>query len=80
MGMLLPVITTALTVGAGCAACSPVITMFLSSYVVSHSDGVKNGVLTLVSFYLGKIVSISFLCIAASVIGSLDTFSHSYFQ
>jgi len=41
---------------------------FLSTYVVSHSNGVKKGVLSFVSFFVGKLVSVTCLCMAAAAI------------
>ena len=42
MTALFPAVTTAATVGLGCGTCcSPIISTFLSTYVVSHSNGVK---------------------------------------
>jgi hypothetical protein len=67
---ILTVITTAATVGLGCGTCcSPVISAFLSTYVVSHADGVKNGVLSFLSFFLGKLLSVSCLCMIAALLG-----------
>ena len=67
--MLLPALTTAVTVGLGCGTCcSPIISAFLSTYVVSHANGVKKGVLSFISFFLGKLISVSFLCIVAALI------------
>ena len=66
---LLPAVTTAATVGLGCGTCcSPTISTFLSTYVVSHSDGVKKGVLSFVSFFAGKLISVTFLCMVAAAI------------
>lgn len=57
--ILLPAVTTAATVGLGCGTCcSPIISTFLSAYVVSHSNGVKKGVLSFVSFFAGKLISV----------------------
>lgn len=68
--LLLPVITTAMTVGLGCGTCcSPVISAFLSTYVVSHADGVKNGILSFLNFFLGKLLSVSCLCMIAALLG-----------
>ena len=41
---------------------------FLSTYVVSHSNGVKKGVLSFVSFFVGKLISVTFLCMVATAI------------
>ncbi len=69
MSVLLPAVTTAATVGLGCGTCcSPIISTFLSTYVVSHSNGVKKGVLSFVSFFTGKLISVTFLCMVAAAI------------
>lgn len=42
--VIVPALTTAVSIGLGCGTCcSPIISTFLSSYVVSHSGGVKKG-------------------------------------
>lgn len=65
----IPALTTAITVGLGCGTCcSPIISMFLSTYVISHADGVKKGILSFSSFFLGKLISVSFLCMVAAAI------------
>ena len=69
MNILIPAVTTAVTVGLGCGTCcSPIISTFLSTYVVSHSNGVKKGVLSFVSFFAGKLISVTFLCMVAAAI------------
>lgn len=68
MDMFVMALTTAVSVGLGCGTCcSPIISTFLSTYVVSHSGGVKKGVLSFVSFFLGKMVSVSALCMIAAL-------------
>lgn len=58
--LMLPAVTTAVSIGLGCGTCcSPIISTFLSTYVVSHSNGVKKGILSFVSFFFGKMVSVS---------------------
>lgn len=67
--LLIPALTTAVSVGLGCGTCcSPVISTFLSTYVVSHSNGVKKGVLSFISFFLGKMASVSLLCVISALI------------
>ncbi len=67
--LFFPALTTAVSVGLGCGTCcSPIISTFLSAYVVSHSGGVKKGVLSFVSFFFGKMVSVSLLCMAAALV------------
>lgn len=67
--LIIPVLTTAVSVGLGCGTCcSPVISTFLSTYVASHSGGVRKGVLSFVSFFFGKMVSVSLLCMIAALV------------
>lgn len=67
--LLAPALAVAVSVGVGCGTCcSPVISTFLSTYVFSHAGGIKKGVLSFVSFFFGKMLSISLLCIAAAFI------------
>lgn len=69
MTLLLPAVTTAASVGLGCGTCcSPIISTFLSTYVVSHSNGVKKGILSFASFFLGKLISVTFLCMVAAAV------------
>ena len=68
MDMFVMALTTAVSVGLGCGTCcSPIISTFLSTYVVSHSGGVNKGVLSFVSFFFGKMVSVSMLCMIAAL-------------
>lgn len=70
MTAFLPAVTTAVTVGLGCGTCcSPIISTFLSTYVVSHSNGVQKGLLSFLSFFVGKLVSVTLLCIIAAALG-----------
>ena len=69
--LLIPAITTAVSVGLGCGTCcSPIISTFLSTYVVSHSGGVKKGVLSFVSFFFGKMVSVLLLVVMSFFLSS----------
>lgn len=64
-------ITTAIGVGLGCGACcSPFISIFLSTYVVSHTNGVRGGLKSFFSFFLGKVLSITILCTLAAILGN----------
>ncbi|MEY8333732.1 sulfite exporter TauE/SafE family protein [Lachnospiraceae bacterium 47-T17] len=66
--MIVLALTTAVSIGLGCGTCcSPIISTFLSSYVVSHSGGVKKGVLSFLIFFFGKMCSVSMLCIVSAV-------------
>nr|WP_300805238.1 sulfite exporter TauE/SafE family protein [uncultured Acetatifactor sp.] len=77
--ILLPAVTTAATVGLGCGTCcSPIISTFLSTYVVSHSNGVKKGVLSFVSFFAGKLISVTFLCMVAAALSKQFISSEGY--
>lgn len=68
VSMIVPALTTAVSIGLGCGTCcNPIISTFLSSYVVSHSGGVKKGVLSFLSFFFGKMCSVSLLCIVSAV-------------
>ena len=68
VSMITPALATAISIGLGCGTCcSPIISTFLSSYVVSHSDGVRKGILSFISFFLGKMFSVSLLCIISAV-------------
>lgn len=68
VSMIVPALTTAVSIGLGCGTCcSPMISTFLSSYVVSHSGGVKKGIVSFISFFFGKMFSVSVLCIISAV-------------
>lgn len=63
-------IISAFTVGLGCGSCcSPFISLFLSSYVVSHCKSIKRGILSFIEFFTGKISGIVLLCIMSSLLG-----------
>lgn len=67
--LFIPALTTAVSVGLGCGACcSPIISTFLSTYVVSHSGGVKKGILSFISFFFGKMLSVSLMCMISALI------------
>ena len=69
VSMILPALTAAVSVGLGCGTCcSPIISSFLSIYVVSHSNGVKKGVLSFLSFFIGKMLIVSSLCMISALI------------
>ena len=69
ISLIVPALTAAVSVGIGCGTCcSPVISTFLSTYVVSHAGGVKKGLLSFVSFFFGKMVSVSLLCVIAALV------------
>ncbi len=71
MTVYLPVFVTAVVVGLGCGTCcGSVVSVFLSSYVISHGNGVKTGISAFANFFFGKILSVTVLCTAASLVGN----------
>jgi hypothetical protein len=69
--LLLPVLTTALSVGLGCGTCcSPAVSLFLSTYIVSHAGTMKKSLTAFLSFFIGKVTAVVILCALASLIGS----------
>lgn len=69
VSLIFPAITAAVSVGLGCGTCcSPIISTFLSTYVVSHANGVKKGIGSFFSFFLGKTVSVTGLCMIAALV------------
>lgn len=69
-GLIWTILATAVSVGIGCGTCcSPVISMFLSSYVISHADGAKKGIHSFGLFFFGKLISVTLLCVTSAVIG-----------
>jgi len=70
MTIWLTALATAVSIGLGCGACcSPMISVFLSTYVISHAGGAKKGLWSFISFFLGKILSVTVLCTAAALAG-----------
>ncbi|WKY45759.1 sulfite exporter TauE/SafE family protein [Eubacteriaceae bacterium ES2] len=71
MELLLPVLTTAVSVGLSCGTCcSPTVSVFLSTYIISHSGGMKKSIFSFLSFIIGKIVAVMVLCAIAAALGS----------
>lgn len=71
LALLIPVLATALSVGLGCGSCcSPAVSVFLSSYIVTHAGGMKKSLVSFLSFFMGKIIAVVLLCFLASLIGS----------
>lgn len=70
MGQLFTSIALAFSVGIGCGTCcSPFVSAFLSTYVISHAAGTKRSLLAFAGFFGGKLLSVSALCLAASLLG-----------
>ncbi|WP_373485401.1 sulfite exporter TauE/SafE family protein [Acetobacterium malicum] len=71
VALLIPVLATALSVGLGCGTCcSPAVTVFLSSYIITHAGGMKKSLLAFLSFFIGKIAAVVLLCTLAALVGS----------
>ncbi|OXS27222.1 MAG: hypothetical protein BI182_04180 [Acetobacterium sp. MES1] len=71
LALLIPVLATALSVGLGCGTCcSPAVTVFLSSYIITHAGGMKKSLLEFLSFFIGKITAVVLLCTLAALVGS----------
>ncbi|MDO9491236.1 sulfite exporter TauE/SafE family protein [Acetobacterium sp.] len=69
--LLIPVLATSLSVGLGCGACcSPAVSVFLSSYIITHAGGMKKSLLAFFSFFIGKVIAVVLLCTLAALIGS----------
>ena len=69
--LLLPVLATALSVGLSCGTCcSPAVSVFLSSYIITHAGGLKKSLLAFFSFFIGKVIAVVLLCGLAALIGS----------
>lgn len=68
--LILAVIMTGVSIGLSCGVgCSPVINVFLSTHIISHANGTKKALVSFFSFFLGKLLSVTLLCIIASLIG-----------
>lgn len=69
--LLLPVLATALSVGLSCGTCcSPAVSVFLSSYIITHAGGMKKSLLAFFSFFIGKVIAVVLLCSLAALVGS----------
>lgn len=62
---------TGLTCGVSCGACgTPVVNVFLSSYLLTHSGKLRRSILSFAGFHLGKMVTVTLLCIVISMLGN----------
>lgn len=69
--LLLTSASTGLTCGLSCGSCgTPVINVFLSSYLFTHSGKLKQGLFSFFGFHIGKAVTVSLLCAIISWFGS----------
>ena len=76
---LISCITGGFSIGLGCGTCcSPAIGVFLSTYIVSHSQNMKKAFVTFFSFFFGKILSVISLCILSSYLGNKFIFKDGH--
>lgn len=58
------------SVGMGCGTCcGSGISAFLFGYLTTHTKGIRQSACGFLSFYLGKIIAVTTLCLAASLLG-----------
>jgi len=68
--MIVQGIVTALSVGMGCGTCcGSGMSVFLFGYLTSHTGNMRRSVKAYLSFYLGKILAVTAVCAASSVLG-----------
>lgn len=76
---LISCITGGFSIGLGCGTCcSPAIGVFLSTYIVSHSQNMKKAFVTFFSFFFGKILSVIGLCMISSYLGNKFIFKDGH--
>lgn len=76
---LISCITGGFSIGLGCGTCcSPAIGVFLSTYIVSHSQNMKKAFITFFSFFFGKILSVISLCMISSYLGNKFLFKDGH--
>ncbi len=73
--MLVPLLltgaSTGLSCGLSCGACgTPVMNLFLSSYLFTHSGKMRQGLLSFLGFHIGKAGTVSLLCAVIAWFGS----------
>ncbi|MBQ9129207.1 MAG: sulfite exporter TauE/SafE family protein [Clostridia bacterium] len=73
--MLLPLlltgVSTGLTCGLTCGACgNPMVNIFLSSYLFTHSRKLKQSVLSFLGFHVGKALSVMAMCLLFAALGN----------
>lgn len=70
LSMLATSAGTGLTCGVSCGACgTPVVNVFLSSYLLTHSGKLRRSLLSFVGFHLGKMITVALLCVLISSLG-----------
>lgn len=73
--LFLGVLTAGAAAGAGCgvscSACSsPMVNLYVASYLFTCGNRLRHTMLALCQYYLGKTVSVTALCLVASLLGS----------
>ena len=59
------------SVGMGCGTCcGSGISAFLFGYLTTHTKGIRQSMRAFLSFYLGKVMAVTALCLAASLLGT----------
>lgn len=59
------------SVGMGCGTCcGSSISAFLFGYLTTHTQGIRQSVRAFLCFYLGKVMAVTALCFAASLLGT----------
>ena len=59
------------SVGMGCGTCcGSGISAFLFGYLTTHTQGLGQSVKAFLSFYLGKVMAVTALCLTASLLGT----------
>ena len=71
MTLLLQGTMAGASVGMGCGTCcGSGISAFLFGYLTTHTKGIRQSVRAFLSFYLGKVMAVTALCLAASLLGT----------
>lgn len=62
---------TGLSCGVSCGSCgTPLVNVFLSSYLFTHSGKLRRSLLSFAGFHLGKMITVTLLCVIISPLGS----------
>lgn len=68
--MLLTSVGTGLTCGLNCGACgTPMVNVFLATYLFTHTGRLKRSVISFAGFHLGKAFTVTVLCVLISLFG-----------
>lgn len=71
LSMLATSAGTGLSCGVSCGACgTPVVNVFLSSYLLTHSGKLRRSMLSFAGFHIGKMITVTLLCVVISMLGS----------